>query len=173
MRTQVQPPDTPPPHTHTRQAWSWNSRPQKEERGKYLGLGSLNSQSSQLASSRPLRDPVSKRQNGQLLRNDIPGCFLLPTYTHTHMHLHTYRHTNSLPPTLESRLITWLILINAATEPHVEAKSWTFLHRGSPLCCPCRGGPPAPQCKQAWVRWLHNQVYAMVSCPLRQGLDNC
>lgn len=78
-------------------------------------MGSLAGQPTQLAGSRPMRDPVSKRQNGQFLGRDIQGRLLLPTYTLTHMHLHTCRLTND-SPTLESRLITWLILVNAAIE---------------------------------------------------------
>lgn len=85
------------------QAWWHGLETPKFRKKKTANVwGSLARQPSQHGKLKLMREPVSKRQNGELLRNNIQGCLLPPTYTHTytHMHLHTYMLTDLLPQLL-------------------------------------------------------------------------
>lgn len=68
-----------------------NPRVGRVNTSRLLGLPGL----SHWASSRVLRDLVSKTQDAWLPRNDTGGCPLAPTCALTHLHAHTCVHTHA------------------------------------------------------------------------------
>lgn len=125
-----------------------------------------------VASSKPMRESVSKRQNEECLRNNIQGCILSPPHTHTHAttHLHAHRLTS---PTIESKLVTRFVLFNTEIEPSLRGLVLGGVSTQMLTLLSALGIPQVRQCKQDSVTWLHNQPCAVVCSPPSQEPDNC
>jgi hypothetical protein len=151
-------------------ACSLNPRTQEEKKKQISGTRWPGS-AVNMANSKLMREPVSKRQNGERLRNNIQGCLLVNTHTQVPTHRHTHRLTS---PSIEFRLVIWLVLFNTAIEPSLrEGLVLDGVSTQMLILLLALGVPQVRQCRQDTVRRLHNQCCAVVSCLPNQEPDNC
>ena len=111
-----------------------------------------------------LKEKVNQRIN-------IQGCLLVNTHTQVPTHRHTHRLTS---PSIEFRLVIWLVLFNTAIEPSLrEGLVLDGVSTQMLILLLALGVPQVRQCRQDTVRRLHNQCCAVVSCLPNQEPDNC